>query len=208
MRRSMAAVALSSVVALGLAACSGDDGSGAAVDDDDATTAPTVPVKLPEDLDEELEALDLNDRGNVSVEPEKPAEFMDVESGTVFATIAAREVETDFKCTAPDALESINGQFVAITFDMDLTDEFADSGFPSLNFTVHEFRAWDAEGVRVADPVGTAEACVSEGDRVPTPLDPGQGATGLVILDVPEGSGSAAFVVGGFQGAYGWEWDW
>ena len=61
---------------------------------------------------------------------------------------------------------------------------------------------------RIVDPVGNAEACIDAGDRVSTPLNPGENSRGLVILDVPEGPGSAAFVVGGFQGSYGWEWRW
>lgn len=220
----MAAVSLASVASLVLLGCSGSVEDNAPIDEvapsasvsaspsDGVSTDPngsaTAPVRAPEELDEAFEALGLNDRGNVSVEANRPAEFKDVESGAVFATITATEIVPDFACTAPSAFESINGQFVAIRYDIELADNFPESGFPSMYFSVHEFRAWDGTGEGVIDPVGNAEACVSQDERVQTPLDPGDKASGVVVLDVPLGSGSASFAPGGFQGSYGWEWSW
>lgn len=227
MRRSISAAIVAVGLAVGVVACSpgvedrdppsttmpaetGSPGSqeGATGGSTDTVVPTDAPVVLPEDLDEQFEELGLNERGNQPVAVEDPAEFMEIESGAVFATITATSIEPGFTCTAPGAYESINGQFVALTFDVDVADSFAQSGFPSLSFSVHEFHAWDADGARIVDPVGNAEACIDAGDRVSTPLNPGENSRGLVILDVPEGPGSAAFVVGGFQGSYGWEWRW
>lgn len=216
MNKRAAAAVLAVLMAAPVAACTNGGGAppsqGPAPAETGGSSAPTeptsAPTKLPEDLEEEVKELGLNERGNVTVSTEEPAEFKDLESGTVYASIAAKRVETDFACAAPDAPESINGQYVAIEFDVDAAKAFAESGFPTLNFSVHEFRVWDADGDIVVDPVGNAEACISAGERVRTPLEPGDDADGLVILDVPKGSGSAAFVPGGFEGAYGWEWSW
>ncbi|MCW4466152.1 hypothetical protein OK351_11645 [Glutamicibacter sp. MNS18] len=170
-----------------------------------ATEVAQEPVE--EDI-EFLEELGVNDRGNVDIEAEETALFEVPESDTVFAEFIAQNVTTDFQCTADDALEPINGQFVALDFQVNADEELPESGFPYFYLTVHEFRAWDADGERIADPVGNAETCIGEDERVPSPIDPGDNASGLVILDVPEGPGSASFSMGGYQGSYGWEWSW
>lgn len=206
MRKAATAITLAGLVLAGTMGCTSDgDGDG---EPSAATPSASETVTLPEELDEEFEALGLNSRGNIPVDEGGSADFKDVSDGTVFAEIVAQSVQTNFRCPAPSAKKSINGQFVAIDFDLDLTDEFADSGFPSMTFSIHDFRAWDAKGVGVVDPVGNAETCIRRKDRVSTPLKPGDQANGLVILDVPKGHGSASYVVGGFQGSYGWEWFW
>lgn len=168
--------------------------------------APTSSVDAPDP--NELESLGLNDRGNLDVEEEAPAVFRDLDHGTEFAAFTANNVTANFECTADDAPQSINGQFVALDFDIEAYEELAKSGFPYFYLSVHEFRAWDAEGESVIDPVGNAEACITEDERVPSPIDPGEHQSGLVVLDMPEGAGSASFTLGGFQGSYGWEWSW
>lgn len=162
---------------------------------------------IPEDT-EFLKELGVNDRGNVVVEQEEPAVFKVPDSETKFAEFIAENVTTNFQCTAKDALEPINGQFVALDFQVNADEQLAESGFPYFYLSVHEFRAWDAEGERIPDPVGNAESCIGEDQRVPSPIDPGDSASGLVVLDVPEGSGNASFTMGGYQGSYGWEWSW
>lgn len=231
MRRKLAALALVVVVAVGAGGCTGsgpgvaepatpaqtaeeaptqsqapsDDGVDGSTD---PTVEPTEPLVMPEDLEEELAGLDLNDRGFVDVEAELPAEFEDIVTGTLYATITAKEIQTDFECTEPDAYEPINGQYVAIRYEVDLTRDFAASGFGDLLFSVHEFRAWDEEGEAIVDPVGNAESCIPASERVLTPLKPGEKESGLVVFDVPTGPGSASFVPGGYQGSFGWEWSW
>ncbi|MGP4989635.1 hypothetical protein ACTXIX_03950 [Glutamicibacter ardleyensis] len=158
--------------------------------------------------DEALKKLDLNERGNEPVSVGEPAVFEDLTNGAKFAEMTATNAQTDFKCTAKDAAKSVNGQFVALDLKVDADPNLAESGFPEMYISVHEFRAWDAEGKRIEDPVGNAEACISAEERIPTPVDPGETATGLIILDVPKGPGNASFSLGGYQGAYGWEWSW
>lgn len=212
MKSRLGAVAVAGVLVFGLTACTSagpfEPTEQAAEPTEQAAEPSEQAVKLPQDMPEDLDTLGLNDRGNIPVNPEATAEFKDPESGVVFAEISARTVQTDFTCTAPDALESINGQFVAITFDVDMADGFAESGFPTMEFSVHDFRAWDANGDSVLDPVGNAEACVSPQDRIASSLEPGGHERGLVVLDAPKGSGSASYLLGGFQGTYGWEWAW
>lgn len=150
---------------------------------------------------------DLNDRGNLE-ENIGEASIFQAESGTEFAAMKAEEIQTDFQCTSSAAQKSINGQFVALNFSVVAQPELAESGWPSLYMSAREFRAWDAEDQSVSDPVGNSAGCVDQAELLPSPVEPGNDLNGLIILDVPEGSGSAAFTVGGFEGSYGWEWEW
>ncbi|HEY8293727.1 MAG TPA: hypothetical protein VIG41_00190 [Micrococcaceae bacterium] len=114
----------------------------------------------------------------------------------------------DFKCTAGGAQPSINGQFIALTVTVAAHANFADSGWPTLEMSAHDFKAWDAGGTRVDGVVGNSSGCVQPSELLPSSIDPGTQETGLIILDVPKGSGSASFAIGGFEGSYGWEWKW
>ncbi|NOJ62795.1 MULTISPECIES: hypothetical protein [unclassified Arthrobacter] len=149
----------------------------------------------------------LNDRGNLE-ESVGEVSIFQAESGTEFAALEAEEIQTDFQCTGAAAQESVNGQFVAISFSVAAQPELAESGWPSLYISAREFRAWDADDEPVPDPVGSSAGCVEPDELLPSPVEPGEDLKGLIILDVPTGSGSAAFTVGGFEGSYGWEWEW
>lgn len=181
-----------------------------------ATAAPTA-ASTPPAADESpkpttasdspLSSIDLNSRGN---EPQQVGQtgVFGAATGEKFATLTATKIQTNFKCTEPSAAPSVNGQFVALTIDVAAGTNFADSGWPNLSISNAEFRGWDASGKQLLDPVGNSMGCVKASDLLQTPIEPGKSESGLVILDVPAGAGSAAFVVGGFEGSYGWEWHW
>lgn len=188
-------------------------GSGSGQDSSDLTTEGADSgdgggTPTPEPQADPLEQLELNDHGNEQVDKGESAIFQDLSSDEEYAKLTATNVRTNFKCTADDAPESINGQYVALSFDVNAFDALNNSGFTELYFSVHDFRAWDGDGEKVIDVVGNAESCISEDERIQTPILPGNEASGLVVLDVPEGDGSASFTLGGFEGAYGWEWSW
>lgn len=151
--------------------------------------------------------LGLNERGNLTQKVGVTSVF-GAPTGQQFADLTAEAIQTDFQCTVPDANASVNGQFVAIKISVAAKSNFEDSGWPSLTLSNLEFTAWDAAGVKLMDAVGNSAGCVPDAELIASPIEPGTNATGLVILDVPKGAGSAAFVVGGFEGSYGWEWHW
>lgn len=154
-----------------------------------------------------LADLGLNARGNLAQKVGETSVF-GAATGQQFADLTADSIQTDFKCTGPDSQPSINGQFVAIKISVAAQANFADSGWPSLALSNMEFTAWNASGEQLVDAVGNSAGCVPAADLIESPVEPGTKADGLVILDVPKGAGSAAFVVGGFEGSYGWEWHW
>lgn len=154
-----------------------------------------------------LSSINLNSRGNESQQVGKAGIF-GAATGEKYATLTATKIQTNFKCTEPSAYPSINGQFVALTIDVTTSANLAESGWPSLAITSNEFRGWDAAGKQLLDPIGNSTGCVKSSELLESPLDPDQSQSGMIILDVPAGAGSAAFVVGGFEGSYGWEWRW
>lgn len=154
-----------------------------------------------------LASMDLNDHGNLSEKVGQPALFAGGEEKE-FAAMEVNEIHTDFQCTSASASPNINGQYVAISISVSTFAELSDSGWPYLAMSARDFTAWDADGERVPDPIGNSAGCVEQSALLPSPLQPGDGGEGLVLLDVPAGGGSAAFVIGGFEGSYGWEWAW
>lgn len=171
------------------------------------TAAPGDSTTPPGASDSPLSSIDLNSRGN---EPQQVGQtgVFGAATGDKFATLTATKIQTNFKCTEPSAAPSVNGQFVALTIDVTAGTNFADSGWPNLSISNTEFRGWDASGKQLLDPIGNSAGCVKASDLLQSPVEPGKSQSGLVILDVPAGAGSAAFVVGGFEGSYGWEWHW
>lgn len=149
----------------------------------------------------------LNANGNIEAKVGAPSIFRN-DTGKDYAELEAQELYVDFQCPAKTAQPSINGQFIAIRFSVAAQPEMANSGWPHFAMSAKDFRAWDRNGEPVPDPVGSSADCVNKSELLPSPIDPGSSADGLIILDVPQGSGSASYVLGGFEGAYGWEWAW
>ncbi|WP_026551099.1 hypothetical protein [Arthrobacter sp. H20] len=149
----------------------------------------------------------VNEHGNLGETVGETSVFNDG-SGTTFAEMEAEEIQVDFQCTGGSAQKSINGQFVALQFSVEAQPELVDSGWPYFAMSAREFRAWDADGQPVDDPVGNSAGCVDPDELLASPIEPGSDAVGLIVLDVPAGSGSASFTIGGFEGSYGWEWAW
>lgn len=154
-----------------------------------------------------LESLKLNKRGNIVEEVGEPSEFTSLK-GTKFVGFKAKELTTDFECPAEDAKPPLNGQYVAINFSVDTHRELRQSGWTTFTMSNREFTVWGPDGERISDPVGNSAGCVADAKLLPSPIAPGDDASGLIILDVPEGSGAASFRMGGFEGSYGWEWKW
>ncbi|WP_133162862.1 hypothetical protein [Arthrobacter glacialis] len=171
-----------------------------------AGTPDPAPAPAPTS-DSPLSSIDLNTRGNESQQVGQAGIF-GAATGEKYATLTATKIQTNFKCTEPSAFPSINGQFVALTIDVTTSSNFAESGWPSLAITSNEFRGWDSAGKKLLDPIGNSTGCVKSSELLESPIDPDKSQSGMIILDVPAGAGSAAFVVGGFEGSYGWEWHW
>ena len=170
--------------------------------------APPAPIgPNPQPSPTPLEDLGLNARGNMAQKVGETSVF-GAPTGQQFADLTAEDIQTNFKCTSAQAQPSINGQYIAIKIKVAVHANFPDSGWPSLGLSNQDFTVWDAAGTKLVDPIGNSGSCIPRADLVSSPIDPGETASGLVVLDVPQGAGSAAFIVGGFEGSYGWEWHW
>ncbi|WP_155838630.1 hypothetical protein [Arthrobacter castelli] len=178
--------------------------------DGNAATPPPSADKRQQDSTKQqnpLAKLDLNKRGNIVEDVSEDSSFNSLD-GTEFVGFKAKDLITDFDCPAETARPSANGQYVAIHFSVDAHPELTESGWPNFTMSNRQFTVWGPDGKRVSDPVGNSAGCVPEEDLLPSPVAPGDNAEGLIILDVPEGSGAASFRMGGFEGSYGWEWRW
>lgn len=154
-----------------------------------------------------LEALDLNKHGNIVEDVGERSSFTSLK-GTNFVGFKAKKLVSDFECPVPDADQAVNGQYVALHFSVNAHRELRQSGWTDFTMSNREFTVWGPDGERVSDPVGNSAGCVADSKLLPSPIAPGDDAAGLIILDVPEGSGAASFRMGGFEGSYGWEWQW
>lgn len=175
------------------------------------TTAATATEEAPPGpapaVPEPLQNLNLNSRGNVPQTVGQEATFGDA-SGEKFADLQAVRIKRNFTCTSDGALHSINGEFVALDITISVHSDFVDSGWPRLDISNTDFKAWDSNGNQVSDPVGNSATCVSADKLLPSIIEPGTSASGYIILDLPTNAESASFAIGGFEGSYGWEWSW
>lgn len=168
----------------------------------------TSSTSAPSPVADPLKELNLNSRGNVPVEVGKTGTFGETGGGQEFAKLTVVSIDTNFKCTAPGALPSLNGQYIRLNLSLSASSNFADSGWPSLAMSAPDFSVWDSSAVRLSDPIGNSGGCVDQSAMLPSPIEPGTTEKGAIILDVAAGSGSASYVIGGFEGSYGWEWAW
>lgn len=169
-----------------------------------ASSAPKAPMPVADPL----KKLDLNGRGNIAVEVGKPSTFSEIGGNQSFADLTVESIDTNFKCTDPGALPSINGQYVRLNLSLSVNSNFAESGWPSLAMSAPDFSVWDSSGSRLPDPIGNSNTCEDQKMALPSPVEPGTTEKGTIVLDVAAGSGSASYVIGGFEGSYGWEWAW
>lgn len=125
------------------------------------------------------------------------------EDGVTLAQFAVTDIVVDIEC-GEYADKPQNGHFVGIHLNIETTPELAQDDFPSLSFSEWAWQAYDAEGKRVNDPMGSAYTCIDSGDMLPADIGPAQSVSGWVVLDLPTTTGSVALTMGT---SIGWEWE-
>lgn len=124
------------------------------------------------------------------------------------SVIGSRFVVTDIvldpKCDTGWADPPANGHYLAVHLNVETTPELAQSDYPEVWFTAHDWQAYDPDGKRLNDPVGNAWSCMSEASTLPESIGPGQSVSGYIVLDVAATTGAVALVMGP---SVGWEWE-
>jgi hypothetical protein len=145
-----------------------------------------------------------NERGNLVKEIGQLSGLSASDGSDAYvARFIVTEIKPDPKCNSGFVEEPKNGHFLLININVETTPELAKEEYPSLSFDNFQWQAYDKNGKRVNDPVGTSYSCLDAGDMLPNQIGPAQSASGNVVLDVPTTSGSIALTMGG---PTGWEW--
>lgn len=116
------------------------------------------------------------------------------------------DIETDFTCGQQWAEPSANGQFVALTFEVETYPSLADEPIGDFSIGEYDIIMFDDSDTRENDSVGNAYMCLEERERLPVSIGPGQKANGKVIIDTGVTSGVLAVNSYLLGGVGGWEW--
>ncbi len=203
--RAMRIAAIAGAV-LALAACT------PAPSADTSEPAPTAPQSVsatptPDATDEASDQTDFgtaefSDRGNLIKQLGQPAGITEYDVQT--AVFSVTELVLDLECTSGFSDRPANGHYLGVRIDIETLPELAESDYPFVTITSYDWQAFDSTGMRLNDAQGNAWSCLDAASQLPNQLGPGQRASGWIVLDVVEPTGSVALVLPGFDG--GWEW--
>lgn len=148
----------------------------------------------------------VNDRGNLVKEVGQLAGIGDPD-GEMAVEFTMTDLEVGFECTSEWADEPANGQFIAMTFEVETFPALSESSyFDSFYMSEYDFTLFSEEGQRENDSTGNAYMCLDEGDRLPSDMGPGEKATGVLVLDTALDSGSIVYSTYTDDGEGAWEW--
>lgn len=128
-------------------------------------------------------------------------------NGNDIMTFTLTRIEPDYTCTSPFAEPSLNGNFIALTFDVQTTPALADwinnGGMPP-DFNPHYFRVIDVDGTRENDSVGNGIYCPSDSELLPATIGPAETISGKIVLDSKYSEG--IIIYSPPADGLGWEW--
>lgn len=169
------------------------------------TTTEAAPTTAPEDTD--FGDREVSDRGNLTKKVGQPGGIVDESTGATLVEFRLTDIETDFECNSRWAEKSENGQFLALTFEVETFKELADDEWVNtFSMSEYDFTIYDTDGTRENDSRGNAWMCLDDKDRLPSEIGPGEKATGRIVLDTAVREGFVAYSTYGVDGAQGWEW--
>lgn len=210
MRTASALTATLTLLALGLAGCSAPASTVAGTTTDTGKTPDTAPVASSTPTPTPTVASEFGEqvkssRGNLV---KQLGQLAGTSSSTGADTETSRFAVTDIVVDQPcdsDYPESAqNGHFLGIHLNVETTPELADDAFPTVSFSEYDWQAYDADGKRLNDPIGTAWSCLSTAQQLPVDIGPGQSVSGWIVLDVAATTGIVVLAPAG--SAVGWEW--
>lgn len=148
-----------------------------------------------------------SDRGNIVKQiGEVAAVAPDGEAGEPLVEFVVTDIETDAECSSEYAQEPANGNYIVISMEVTTSPKLADEEFlTSWGISEHEFQVFGEDGKRENDSVGNAFMCLSDNERLPYDIGPGQTVEGKLALDSAHDTGVVAYVPALLQA--GWEWE-
>lgn len=119
------------------------------------------------------------------------------------------DIKTNLECTGEFAKKADNGHLVGIKMDIEVKKNFADPDYSGQTFMTNAVM-WDfvsKNGTTFNGELGTdaAYSCLDEKQTLPDEgVGPAQKATGWVVVDVPDTTGT---LILDYYGNGGWEWE-
>lgn len=105
----------------------------------------------------------------------------DLDSVAVSFTVT--DIETNFTCTSSFSEPPQNGNFIALSLDIQTTPELADPDMGgSFWISEHDFTVLGPDGTRENDSVGNAYFCLEQSEQVPVDIGPGETVSGKMFL--------------------------
>ncbi|MGO1621656.1 hypothetical protein [Flaviflexus sp.] len=159
-----------------------------------------------DDLDDKFGEKIISDRGNLVKTIGQPAGLADEygENETI-VELKVTEIEPQFECTSSFAEPPANGNYIAITFDIQTHPALADASWPEWYMSAYDMHIISPDGVRENDSIGNSYSCLSAAGSLPSTLGPNERATGKIVLDSAHESGILIVALGG--AVNGWEWE-
>lgn len=127
-------------------------------------------------------------------------------TGETLVDFAITEIEVGFACTSSWAEAPANGHFVGLHLDIQTYPELVDELPGEFWISSYDFSAWNEGGIRINDPIGNGDMCLSGSDQLPHDIGPDESVQGWIVLDLPEDSGVIGYSWVGIDNGGGWEW--
>ena len=201
MRARSIAVLAAALVALSACAPTPPTADEAAVPPVAAPTASPTPPPADDEATDFGDA-EFNDRGNLIKQIGQSAGMTYYD--TLVASFVVTEIMLDLECTSGFANPPANGHYLGVKIDIETLPELANADFASVTISPYDWQVFDSTGMRLNDAQGNAWSCLDQSQQLPTDLGPGQRASGWIVLDVAQPTGSIALVPIGYEA--GWEW--
>ena len=201
-RHSLAALALAAT--LGLTACGGNTDTSSealpsippvttATEEPAATeeaTPPTPVTPTPATTDDGGER---SKRGNLIAALGDTGTVSSYE-GVEEASFTVKDISPGV-CTEPYQSPAENGNMVFVTMDIMTSPDLAKSISPQFSASSYDWTFISATGTTFNGDLATIAtySCIPEASVIPGSIGPGESVTGIIVLDVPEASGTLVY---------------
>lgn len=201
MRRVLALALVMSLTACGAPSAT-SSGSATPTVSEVAITATAAPTSTPTPTAKPKATSPWNARGNVVKGIGEPGTLVSRDKKTVLLEFTVTAIEPNFQCTNQYAQPSQNGNFIAISLEIETKPELGEKRF---DVGPHLWKVIGPDGVTENDSMGSGAMCLNASERIPSGIGSGERLVGQVVLDSKHTSGVVVLAADPGS-AYGWEW--
>lgn len=129
------------------------------------------------------------------------------EDGNTLIEFSVTSIETNFQCTSEYAEPPENGNFIAVSLDIQTTPEAANSDVPSWELSPTDLKVIGPDGTRENESATMAAySCLDESDALPMNIGPAEHVVGKIVIDSQYTSGAIVIEPWWLWGDGAWEW--